>query len=656
MPAEAPLLADPWSTAAAERTYLLPAWSSGHFTVNAEGHLAARVDEGRTIDLFDVVSRLREEGVSFPALIRLQDLLRLRVVHLHEAFERAIRDAGYDGRYQGVFPIKVNQLREVVEEVLEAGAAYGFGLECGSKAELVAALPYLTSDDLPLICNGAKDRAMLQLMANAQRLGKNVVPVLERYEEFEMLRALTAGSPVEHAYGVRVRLGTHGAGLWAESGGENSKFGLSLEEVLRAIDAARGTPLRLRLLHYHLGSQIADLDTVAQAATEGARIYARLVRRGLPLRYLDVGGGLGVPQEAGNPDVPGSIDYDLDAYAHAIVTAVRDVCAEEGIAPPVLISESGRALSAYHSVLVMEVLGVRSKPSAADEAPAEGGPACPAMDDLTRLHDRLADLDEPSMDDLTDLFRAAGAIRSVTLSQFRAGDIGLDEVAACTRRFWTFARTLHAHLAAHPDEAWPPELVRLDRELTDQYLCNFSVFRSIIDYLAVGQRFPIVPLHRLEEPPTQRGILTDLTCDSDGKVSRFVCAEGDKRSLELHPFHPDEPYFLGVFMVGAYQDIMGDMHNLFGRVTEAHVYADDEEPEGYYVEKVLPGASIEEQLALVQYFPYDLDRRMSELIQEKVRSGTIRPPEGVRLLDAYRRAFNAYTYLDADAGGPTPAS
>jgi arginine decarboxylase len=641
-----------WTVEQAEALYHVPAWGAGYFHVNEAGHVAVRPQglSGPSIDLFEVVSRLRRQGIHPPLLIRFQDLLRTRVVQLNRAFRRAIAEVGYANVYQGVYPIKVNQLREVVEEILEAGQPFSFGLECGSKPELLAALPYLERDDMLLICNGCKDRAMMQLILAGQGLGKRVIPVLERMEEFELLLEVLqdrllprASTPV--IFGVRLRLSATGAGLWAESGGETSKFGLSLSELLGLLDRVADTRsgLSLQLLHFHLGSQIASLTHIREAVTEAARIYARLRQRGFSITYLDIGGGLGVTYEAGNPQAPGSIDYTLEEYARVVISTLRRVCDEEGVPPPVVISESGRALTAYHSVFVTEVLGMRSKPCLALLKTQRNGTLPTELKALWQLTESL-----PETTPL-EAYQHAQALRETINQHFREGRLSLEQKAFAEQLYWMACSRIQACLAEQRTPSWelPQPLHQLTIELADHYLCNFSVFRSLIDHWAIGQHFPIMPIHRLNEPPTRQGILVDLTCDSDGQVSDFVTPVGQKHTLELHPLRPNEPYYLGFFLMGAYQDIMGDQHNLFGRVTEAHVYADEDEPGNFYLELILPGATVQEQLAQVQYYPNDLERRMNRLIQEKVRTGAVRPREGVEVLELYRQIFRGSTYLEA---------
>ena len=648
-----------WTPRHAEQLYSVPAWGSGYFFVNDKGHAAVRPVRGQdvSIDLYEVVERLRERGIRYPALIRFQDLLKSRVEHLNESFRAAIRKTGYGNRYQGVFPVKVNQLREVVEEILDAGKPYDYGLECGSKSELVATLPYLEAFDSLLLCNGCKDDAMMRLMLSGQQLGKNILPILERYEEYGMLLRAAKEMEIPTQFGVRVRLTTSGAGLWSESGGENSKFGISLTELIKLVDEleAEAHPAQFRLLHFHLGSQIADVENVRQAVQEATQVYAWLHRRGVRVEYIDIGGGLGVNYEADNPQALGYINYELDDYTHAVVGALKEACDAAGVPHPIIVSESGRAITAYHSVLVVEVLGARVKDVvesfAAEVEDHEVLREMRALLAHVRPDAAAAGDDALTITALQEAFSAAEVLRAQVTDLFRRATLSVEQKAQFERLYWSacFAINEQAHRLV-PGEL-PPALAALDRQLVDHYLCDFSIFRSMVDHWAIGQRFPIMPIHRLDEVPTRRGTLADLTCDSDGQVKDFVSPEGDKHFLELHRVAPGERYYLACFLMGAYQDIMGDMHNLFGRVTEVHVYADEEEPGDFYVEEIIKGATIEEQLALVQYHPNDLERRMNSLIQQQVKAGRVRPVAGVQLLEQYRRAFREYTYLNADTAG-----
>lgn len=642
-----------WTVADAEALYRVPGWSDGFYHVDAAGRVCVRVgDDAPSMVIADIVADLRRRAIRFPALIRFQDVLRARVQRLHNAFNGAIAESGYTAPYRGVYPIKVNQLHEVVEEVLEAGRPYGMGLECGSKAELIASLAHLDDDDALLVCNGVKDPIMMRLMLSAQRLGKNVIPVVEKYHEFEMLMAQAAAMEARPRFGVRVRLATSGSGKWAESGGDLSKFGVSIPELMQLVErlGRAGAADALVLLHFHLGSQIADIQIVKQGVKEIAHIYAQLVQRGLGVRYLDVGGGLGVNYESRYDSDDQPINYNLQEYANAIVYAVKEVCDAESVPCPTLISESGRAITAHHSVLVVPVLGTFRK----DAIDPEFRPGPDQESVIHELYGILADirgrLKKPGrvqVWQLLEAFHDAAEKRGEADQLFTLGYLPLEQKAIAERLYWSICQGVHELLGGvDAGVQVPAELHALDEHLVDQYLCDFSVFQSILDHWAIGQGFPIMPLERLDEQPLRRATLVDLTCDSDGKVDHYVSALRDRRFLPVHAVRGGEPYYLGFFLMGAYQDIMGDSHNLFGRVAEVHVYADAHEPGGYYIEKILPGTTVEEMLADVQYFPSDLKRRMNEIIRRKVEAGVIRPPAGVQLLEEYMRCFGDTTYID----------
>jgi arginine decarboxylase len=640
---------DDWSVDDAADLYRVGAWSDGFFVVNDAGHVAVRPfdDKPLTIDVMDVIAEARRRNLPFPMLLRFQDVLHARVRRLNQAFAEAIESSQYENVYRGVYPIKVNQLHEVVEEVLDAGKPYGLGLECGSKPELLAALPHMESDESLLVCNGVKDAAMLSLIVSAQRLGKNVIPVMEKFVEFEHLLAIAAREERQARFGVRIRLRTSGAGKWADSGGYRSKFGISLPELIELVERLEADDAResFVLLHFHLGSQISEIQQLRSAAKEMSQIYAELIERGMPIRYLDVGGGVGVNYTGGFEE--GSINYSLQEYANAIVSAVKEVCDERGVPQPVLVSESGRAMTAHHSMLVVETLGAFRK----DRSESDYEPPEDAHRLVHTLNETLAwlrhDTDATTpVAELLEAYHDVEGIHEEASTLFGMGYLSLEDNARIERLYWSACSNALRCLREADAQPMPPEFQELEDKLVDQYLCNFSVFQSMLDHWAIDQPFPVMPLARLNERPTRRTMLVDLTCDSDGKISQYVSANDDKNFLELHALEPGEPYYLGVFLMGAYQDIMGDAHNLFGRVSEAHVYADAEEANNFWLEKIIPGTQIEDILATVQYFPNDLRRRMQDIIKQKIDAGVVRPTRGMEILEQYMACFNAQTYFD----------
>jgi len=638
-----PAVAD-WSVADAAELYRIASWGEPFFFINEAGHVGVRAldDAGTTMDVTKIVAELRRRGVQFPALIRFQDVLRAQVRRINEAFRNAIAEANYGNVYRGVYPIKVNQLHEVVDELLDAGRPYGMGLECGSKAELIACLPQIDGDTL-LVCNGVKDRTMLSLMIAGQRLGQNIVPVVEKYSEFVDIKGLGFSTGFMSQLGVRVRLATRGSGRWSESSGTNSKFGLNVAELMRMVNEleASGQQAKLVLLHCHIGSQIADIQVLKQATKEVTQIYCALVKRGIGLKYLDVGGGLGVNYDKGHVEEDAGINYSLEEYANAVIFTIKEVCEANGVATPVLVTESGRALTAHHSVLIVPVIGTHMKDDPTQTLTVENGAAEP----VHALNGILTALPKTrKQSELLEAFHDANERLEEVRQLFTLGYLPIEQRALAESVYWRICTGLLKALKRNPDSS-RPEIVELEDALTDQYLCDFSVFQSMLDHWAIGQPFPIVPIDRLDEQPERRAVLVDLTCDSDGKVSHYVSSR-DNRFLPLHKQVSGEPYYLGFFLMGAYEDIIGDAHNLFGRVSEAHVYADAEEPDNFWIEKIIAGTAVQDMLAQVQYFPNDLHRRMNELVRAKIQSNVVRPTQGMEILEQYMACFPQTTYCD----------
>lgn len=637
--------ANEFTPADAEALYAMDTWSDGFFHVNAAGHVAVRPlpSSDLAIDIPAVVAAAQAEGATLPLLIRFQDVLRVRVQRLNQAFTQAIEESGYGNRYQGIYPIKVNQLHEVVEEVLDAGERFGLGLECGSKSELVATLP-LVGDQRLLLCNGVKDHVMLSLMLNAQQLGQQVLPVIEKYSEFDQLMILGDERNLSPKLAVRVKLSTRGSGRWYESGGYRSKFGLTIPELMRLVQELehRGRTDCLELLHFHLGSQIANIQVLRSAVKEISQIYADLRHRGLDVKYLDVGGGLGVSYGGGYGSDDSAINYALTEYANAVVYSVQEICQAREVPEPVLVSESGRAVTAHHSVLVVPVLGVH-RPDAPFEVnlPEEPPPVVASL--ATCLTEAQS---TTQFQPLLEAFHDAQEARTEADQLMRLGYLDVESLAQADSLYWSTCREVLKRLQGMELDPPPPEQLQLEDQLTDIYLCDFSVFHSIIDHWAIGQLFPVMPLQRLDQEPWRRAQVVDLTCDSDGKVAGYVRAGGTSEWLPLHGLTHGEPYYLGFFLVGAYQEILGDSHNLFGRVSEVHVYASADEPENFFIEKLIHGLSVQDMLAQVQYFPNELNKRMSELVKAKIEAGVVKPNEGMRILNQYTRRFEETTYCD----------
>ena len=630
-----------WDVSSALALYNVERWGAPYFSVNGKGHVAVRPsgEPLREIDMMELVREARERGLAFPLTLRFQDLLRHRVQTVNRAFAEAIAEAGYKNVYRGVFPIKVNQLREVVEEVVDAGAEFHFGLEAGSKPELLAALSMHDDPESLIICNGYKDADYVRNAMLGRKLGKRLVMVVEKIEELTQILAVAKQMDVEPWIGVRVRLATKGAGKWATSGGEDAKFGLSTAELVEASELLRreGKAHYLKLVHFHVGSQIPDIGTIKRAVREAARFYAKLQKLGHDLGYLDVGGGLGIDYDGSRTTFDSSVNYSLHEYTRDVVAAVQEVCDEEKVAHPVLVSESGRAIAAHHSVLVVEAFGAIEKVSRGPEVTAaEGDPA--VVRDIIAIYQSLGS--KHRLESLHD----AQEIREKADSMFSLGLLDLPAKAKVETVYWRIAAKV---VELFRGVRYVPEEVKdLEISLSDQVMCNFSVFQSLLDHWALGQLFPVMPLHRLKEAPERQATLVDITCDSDGKVARFIDLQDVKPTLPVHRAEEGKPYYLGFFLAGAYQDIMGDMHNLFGRVNEMHIFLDEDEESGYYIEEIIGGNTIGNVLALTQWEKSELTRRMKVQVDTAIKADRLKPNEGMRLLDSYEKALEGYTYLN----------
>ncbi|HVR42899.1 MAG TPA: biosynthetic arginine decarboxylase [Thermoanaerobaculia bacterium] len=629
-----------WTHEDAVELYRIDRWGSGYFSVDPAGNLtvAPLQENGPAIPIPDVVREAIAQGLKTPLLLRFQDLLRHRVDKINRAFGRAIAENRYQGEYRGVFPIKVNQLREVVEEILDAGQPYHFGLEVGSKPELFAGLAIHGDPDSLIICNGYKDDRYIRQALIGRKLDKKVIIVAEKLSEVRSIIAIARELGVIPWIGLRVRLLAKGAGLWATSGGEHAKFGLSTSEILDAVALLReaGMESSFKLLHFHIGSQIPDILTIKRAVREAARYYAKLRRMGLALDYLDVGGGLAIDYDGSRSTFHSSMNYSVQEYANDIVYNIMDICDEEHVPHPTIVSESGRAIVAHHSVLVVEAFG------SIEKTPAAGNGELNAhhklIDELLYIQSHL------SSRNLTESWHDLIQLKERAQNMFELGILELDVKGRVESLFWEIAEAIHGRVLALDPSEVPEDLKALQLELADQHICNFSVFQSLLDHWAVGQLFPIVPIHRLSERPSIDSTLVDITCDSEGKVSKFIDQDDVRETLPLHSLDQG-PYWLGFFLTGAYQDIMGDIHNLFGRVNEAHIFLDDDEESGFYIEETISGNTIAEVLALTQYDVNELNKRMKAQFDAAIREDRLKPNEAMRLLADYERGLLDQTYL-----------
>lgn len=641
-----PGLNQPWTIEDAAELYQVGAWGKGYFAVNAAGHVVVRPDTqpASEIDLFEVVQGLRARDLTTPVVVRFSGILAHRLQHLADAFAQAIADNEYRNSYAAVFPIKVNQQRLVVEEVFRYGARHGFGLEVGSKPELLAVMAMTEgASDRLIICNGFKDDSYIAAVILATKLGRTIVPVVENFSELNLILKHADEHGVRPRIGVRVKLSSEGSGRWRDSAGEKSKFGLFITEILEAVEVlrARGMLDCLQLVHCHPGSQLQDIRRVKDAVNELAHVYAELSNLGAGLRYIDVGGGLGVDYDGSSTNFPSSMNYTVNEYANDVVYRIASVCNARGIAHPMIVSESGRAIAAHHSVLVFNTLGT----SALDRFRVAGR--------VGEDYDGDADLPQP----VQDLFEAYSTIsartlvecyhdsltaREQVLQMFNLGLVTLPIRGLAERLFWATCARIRDFCRRL--DVVPDELAGLEEILSDIYFCNFSIFQSLPDSWAIDQLFPIMPIHRLDERPTRKGVLADITCDSDGKIDRFVSQRDVKRTLELHELRAGEEYYLAAFLVGAYQETLGDLHNLFGDTHVVHIRA--HEAGGWAIEEIVKGDTANKVLEYMEYDVEELYPALARDCERAIREGRMTIAESQALKRFYEGELNGYAYLE----------
>ncbi len=638
-------MTESWDIPSAIALYNIDRWGGGYFNINASGNVQAMPTQayGETIDLMDVVAEARERGMAFPLVIRFQDLLRHRVETINRAFHSAIAEANYQNVYKGVFPIKVNQLREVVEEIMDAGRPFNFGLEAGSKPELIAALAVHRDPESLIICNGYKDPTFIKNALLGRKLGKQVIMVVEKLEEVRQIVQVSREMGVVPLIGLRLRLQSKGSGKWATSGGENAKFGLSTADLIAASNYLKDEEMAesLVLVHFHVGSQVPDIGVIKRAVREAARFYAKLSKMGHPMQFIDVGGGLGVDYDGSRTAFDSSMNYTLQEYARDVVYNIVDVCDSEKVAHPVIVSEGGRAIVAHHSVLVVESFGSIEKGSS--DISLEKRESDPKL-----FHDMVETQKALTKQNRMEVLHDAQQIKEQCQSMFDLGLLDLESKAKIETIYWQIAQSVVE--LCRGMRYTPDEVKELETALGDQYLCNFSVFQSLLDHWALGQLFPIMPIHHLDLPPDRNGTLVDITCDSDGKVNRFIDLQDVKETLPLHRIQPGETYYLGFFLMGAYQDIMGDLHNLFGRVNEVHVFLDEDEESGWYIEEVIEGSTVGSVLSMTQWDQPELIRLVKAQVDAAIKSDRLKPNEAMRLLAEYERGLKGYTYLNFQNG------
>ena len=633
-----------WTSKDSAALYNVAGWSGGYFCINEAGHVEVTPlgPGGPRLDLYDLVQDLQRRGLGMPLLMRFSDILRSRVQALVGCFDNAIRDYGYRGRYRGVYPIKVNQQHQVVEELVEFGRPHGLGLEAGSKPELLAALALLDNPEALLVLNGYKDVDYAETALLSQKLGRYPIVVIDRFRELEMLIQVAGRLGIRPHIGVRAKLTTRGAGKWMESTGDRSKFGLTATEIVLLLDRLREAQMLdcLELLHFHIGSQISSVRAIKDAMTEVSRIYVELAEAGAGLKFLDVGGGLGVDYDGSSTNWASSTNYTMQEYANDVVATIQEACEAARLPHPDILSESGRALVAHHSVLVFNILDVNQ---------VLAGHAPPPVDASEHpvIHQLAETWRSVSRKNFQEAYHDALQLKEEATNLFNVGLLDLRGRSRVEQLFWGCCEAI-LKIIRDLDYV-PDDLEGLEKALADTYYGNFSVFQSAPDHWAVKQLFPILPLHRLEERPTRRGVIADLTCDSDGKIDQFIELRDVKSVLELHA-DDGKPYYLGVFLVGAYQEILGDLHNLFGDTNAVHIALTDG---GYRIAHVVEGDSVTEVLGYVQYQKQNLVQRVREATEEALRRGLLTFEESALLIRRFDEGLSGYTYLEEE---PAPRS
>ncbi len=629
-----------WTTKDSEKLYGIKEWGMGHFSVSKSGTILVHpMRDERAIDLLEVIKEAKSMGLKPPMTIRIQDLLHARVERLNKAFQSAIKEESYKGKYRGVFPIKTNQLREVVEEILDEGKRFNYGIEAGSKGELMIALAMHDNDESLIVCNGYKDDEYINLALDAAKLGKKVFIVVEQPAEVDDIIRLANKAGVMPNVGIRVKLGISGEGMWASSVGENAKFGLFSTEIIAALAKFKRARMKdcVKLVHFHVGSQVPNIATIKKAVTEATRYYCEMRRMGFDLQYIDCGGGLGIDYDGSRSNYDSSTNYSLEEYARSIVYGVKCVCDACEQPHPNIVTESGRAVVAPHSILVLEIFDkIEKKPDKKNLKVKKNAPQI--LKDLAHIIE-----EKQSYASNLERFLDASALKKEAHALFTHGILKLEDRAQAENLFWAICTDIKKDIS---DKAVIPEdLENLHEVMAAQYIGNFSVFQSLLDHWALKQLFPVVPLQRLDEKPDIDTTIVDITCDSDGKINKFIDIEDEKDTVALHSIGKNETYYVGVFMVGAYQDIMGDQHNLFGRVDEVHVFLEDDEEDGFYLEEAINGSTISDILSQIQYKDEILSRLMKAQVDRAVKSDKIKPREGVKMLANFNKILKGSTYL-----------
>ncbi|WP_199315546.1 MULTISPECIES: biosynthetic arginine decarboxylase [Oscillatoriophycideae] len=625
-----------WTIEDSEALYRIQGWGEPYFSINAAGRVTVspKGERGGSLDLFELVNALKDRNLKLPLLIRFSDILEDRIERLNACFAKAIARYNYPGVYRGVYPVKCNQQKHLLEDLVRFGKPHQFGLEAGSKPELMIALAMLDTLGALLICNGYKDREYIETAMLAQRLGQTPIVVLEQVEEVDLVINAAKQLGIKPIVGVRAKLSTQGMGRWGSSSGDRAKFGLTIPEIIQAVDKLRSANLldSLQLLHFHIGSQISAIHVIKDAIQEASKIYVELAKLGADMKYLDVGGGLGVDYDGSQTNFYASKNYNMQNYANDIVAELKDACAEQQVQVPTLISESGRAIASHQSVLIFDVLSTSDVPFGEPEPPKDGEP--PIVWNLWETYQSI------NTENYQEAYHDATQFKEEAISRFNLGILRLTERARVERIYWACCEKILA--ITRLQDYVPDELEDLEKIMASIYYINLSVFQSAPDCWAIDQLFPIMPIHRLDEEPTRRGILADLTCDSDGKIDRFIDLRDVKSVLELHTIKPGEPYYLGIFLSGAYQEIMGSLHNLFGDTNAVHIQLT---PKGYQIEHVVKGDTMSEVVSYVQYDAEDLVESIRQRCEQALQEKRITLQESQLLLQNYERSLGRYTYL-----------
>ncbi len=629
-----------WNPEASAELYGVHNWGHGFFGVSDEGEVTVALDDGREkkhISLNGIIEGLRERGTDLPVLLRFRDLLHSRIAEINESFHKAIADTNYRGQYRGVYPIKVNQQRQVIEEISEFGKKYHYGLEAGSKPELIAALSHMHDPEAYIICNGYKDEEFIDLALHAQKMGLRIMLVLEMPSELNLIIDRSRRINVLPNLGIRIRLSTRGAGHWQESAGDKSVFGLNAAQVIDVVDSLKeqGYLGCLRMLHYHQGSQIPNIASIREGATEAVRVYCDLVKEGAPMGVLDIGGGMAVDYDGSHTNFHSSCNYSVAEYCSDIVEVVSQVCDKAGIAHPDLISESGRAVVAYYSVLVFNILDV-TRAQTSDSPPVVPDKAPQNLLNLIDVNKSI------HSGNLQECLNDAVYYRDQVRAQFFYGNATLRERGLAEAWFLHIVTRI-SNMISELDDI-PEDLRELSSTLVDFYYGNFSLFQSLPDSWAIEQLFPVMPIHRLGEKPRQRALLADITCDCDGKIDRFIDREDVAKVLPLHDLKPDEPYYVAVFLVGAYQETLGDLHNLLGDTHVVGVHLENGRP--VYSHEV-EGDTVADVLSYVEFDPKELMSRFRSFAEKAVNDGRISPKERREIMDLFRIGLAGYTYFES---------